>query len=58
MVIAAVSLLRATPDPSEADIAKVLDRNVCRCGAYSRIVQAIRLAARRMKTSSSAGVRP
>jgi aerobic-type carbon monoxide dehydrogenase small subunit (CoxS/CutS family) len=57
MVMATVSLLRASPDPSEADIAKVLDRNVCRCGTYPRIVQAIRLAARRMQSSSSAEVR-
>jgi len=57
MVMATVGLLRTTPDPSDADIAKVLDRNVCRCGTYPRIVQAIRLAARRMKSSSSAEVR-
>jgi aerobic-type carbon monoxide dehydrogenase small subunit (CoxS/CutS family) len=57
MVMATVSLLRTNPDPSEADIAKVLDRNVCRCGTYPRIVQAIRLAARRMRSSSSAEVR-
>jgi aerobic-type carbon monoxide dehydrogenase small subunit (CoxS/CutS family) len=57
MVMATVSLLRANPDPSEADIAKVLDRNVCRCGTYPRVVQAIRLAARRMQSSSSAEVR-
>jgi aerobic-type carbon monoxide dehydrogenase small subunit (CoxS/CutS family) len=57
MVMATVGLLRSNPDPSEADIAKVLDRNVCRCGTYPRIVQAIRLAARRMKSSSSAEVR-
>jgi aerobic-type carbon monoxide dehydrogenase small subunit (CoxS/CutS family) len=57
MVMATVSLLRANPDPSEADIAKVLDRNVCRCGTYPRIVQAIRLAARRMQSSPSAEVR-
>jgi nicotinate dehydrogenase subunit A len=57
MVMATVGLLRSNPDPSEADIAKVLDRNVCRCGTYARIVQAIRLAARRMKSSSSAEVR-
>ena len=57
MVMATVSLLRASPDPSDTDIAKVLDRNVCRCGTYLRIVQAIRLAARRMQSSSSAEVR-
>jgi aerobic-type carbon monoxide dehydrogenase small subunit (CoxS/CutS family) len=49
MVIAAIGLLRTHPDPTEQDIAKVLDRNVCRCGTYPRIVQAVQLAARRMR---------
>ena len=41
MVMATVGLLRSNPDPSEADIAKVLDRNVCRCGTYPRVVEAV-----------------
>jgi nicotinate dehydrogenase subunit A len=53
MVMATVSLLRTNPTPTDQDIAKVLDRNVCRCGTYPRIVRAIKLAAARMKTSSS-----
>ena len=57
MVMATIGLLRAHPDPSEQEIAKVLDRNVCRCGTYPRIVQAIKLAAERMRTSSNAGGR-
>jgi nicotinate dehydrogenase subunit A len=51
MVMATVGLLRANPNPSEQDIAKVLDRNVCRCGTYPRIVAAIKLAATRLKSS-------
>jgi nicotinate dehydrogenase subunit A len=57
MVMAVVGLLRTNPNPSEQDIAKVMDRSVCRCGTYPRIVHAIKLAAERMKTTSSAGVR-
>ena len=53
MVMATVGLLRTTPSPSDQDIAKLMDRNVCRCGTYSRIVKAIRLAAARMKNSDS-----
>jgi aerobic-type carbon monoxide dehydrogenase small subunit (CoxS/CutS family) len=30
-----------------------MDRSVCRCGTYPRIVQAVRLAAERMKTNTS-----
>ena len=50
MIVAAVGLLRANPNPSEADIAAALDRNICRCGTYPRIVHAVRLAAERMRT--------
>jgi len=50
MVMAVVGLLRGNPAPTEQDIAKVLDRNVCRCGTYPRIVQAIKLAAARLKS--------
>ena len=45
MVMATVSLLRTNPTPSEADIARIMDRNVCRCGTYPRIVNAIEIAA-------------
>jgi aerobic carbon-monoxide dehydrogenase small subunit len=57
MVMATVSLLRANPNPSEQDIAKVMDRNVCRCGTYPRIVRAVKLAAERMRRTDSAEVR-
>ena len=54
MVMAVVGLLRGNPAPTDQDIAKVLDRNVCRCGTYPRIVQAIKLAAARLKSSDGA----
>ena len=56
MVMAVVGLLRGNSAPSREDIAKALDRNVCRCGAYPRIVRAIELAAARRKNSD--GVTP
>jgi nicotinate dehydrogenase subunit A len=46
MIMAAVSLLRTTPSPSEAAIVQAMDRHLCRCGTYPRIVAAIRQAAR------------
>jgi aerobic-type carbon monoxide dehydrogenase small subunit (CoxS/CutS family) len=52
MIMAAVGLLKTNPNPSESDIARLMDRSVCRCGTYPRIVQAVRLAAERMRTSS------
>jgi aerobic-type carbon monoxide dehydrogenase small subunit (CoxS/CutS family) len=51
MVMATIGLLQSTPSPTDADIARVLDRNVCRCGTYPRIVAAIRDAARRMRAT-------
>lgn len=57
MVMATVSLLRSNPAPSEADIARVMDRNVCRCGTYVRIVRAVKLAAERMRATDSAEAR-
>jgi nicotinate dehydrogenase subunit A len=57
MVMATIGLLKQSPDPSEEDIARLMDRNVCRCGAYARIVRAVRMAAARMKSGSSGGRR-
>jgi aerobic-type carbon monoxide dehydrogenase small subunit (CoxS/CutS family) len=50
MVMAAAALLNDNPNPSEQEIARALDRNLCRCGTYPRIVAAVRLAAARMQT--------
>ena len=52
MILASVALLDKTPDPDIAAIRHSLNGNVCRCGTYPRIVQAVRLAAR-----AHAGVR-
>ena len=57
MVMAAAGLVNATPAPTEREIAAALDRNICRCGTFPRIVKAIQLAAQRMKSTSSAGDR-
>jgi len=46
MIIGAVSLLKETPAPSDADIRSHLQGHICRCGTYPRIIKAIhRLAA-------------
>ncbi len=49
MIMAGVGLLRANPDPTEEEIVRGLQGNICRCGVYSRIVQAIKLAAAAMR---------
>ena len=45
MVMAVIGMLKVTPRPTDADISRVLDRNVCRCGTFPRIVKAIHAAA-------------
>ena len=49
MVMNALALLRRNPDPSRAEILAAMEGNVCRCGGYARIAQAIEEAAEAMK---------
>jgi len=44
-LMSAAALLRATPRPSDAQINTAMTGNVCRCGTYVRIREAIHLAA-------------
>jgi len=45
MIMSGVALLEKNPKPTEAEIIRFMDGNVCRCGGYRRIVTAIKLAA-------------
>ena len=45
MVMAAVSLLKENPSPSEYEIRHSLEGNLCRCTGYHNIVKAIQAAA-------------
>ena len=53
MIMAAVGLLKTNPHPSDQDIARLMDGNVCRCGTYPRILKAVRLAAERLRGNTS-----
>ncbi len=44
-IMQAASLLNANPKPSDEDIVAAMDGNLCRCMAYKRIKQAIKIAA-------------
>jgi aerobic-type carbon monoxide dehydrogenase small subunit (CoxS/CutS family) len=44
-----VALLRQNPDPSEDEIKHYLDGNICRCTGYRPIIDAVQLAASRMR---------
>ena len=44
MIMSASALLSEIPKPSSQDIVNALDGNICRCGVYQRIVEAIQIA--------------
>jgi nicotinate dehydrogenase subunit A len=48
MLLSAYVLLRQNPKPSREAIIAHMDGNLCRCGAYQRIVEAIEAAGRRV----------
>jgi len=47
-IMAAVSLLKTTPAPTEQQIDDAMSGNICRCGTYPRIRAAIKQAAGRL----------
>jgi aerobic-type carbon monoxide dehydrogenase small subunit (CoxS/CutS family) len=49
MILTASALLAANPQPSDDQIVRAMEDNLCRCGAHTRIIQAIRTAATEMK---------
>jgi aerobic-type carbon monoxide dehydrogenase small subunit (CoxS/CutS family) len=49
MVMSGVALLAKNPSPSDAEIVRFMDGNVCRCGGYNRIIDAVKRAAATMK---------
>jgi len=53
MLMTTVVLLRDNPRPSDAEIRSALSGNLCRCTGYQNIVNAVRLAAERMREGSS-----
>ena len=52
-IMQAATLLADYPDPTDRDINAVMSGNLCRCMAYIRIRNAIKLAATRMRSGSS-----
>ena len=45
MIVNAYAMLLANPKPSTTEIVEGMERNLCRCGAHKRIVEAIAMAA-------------
>jgi len=49
MILNAYSLLLKNPNPTQQEIIESMEGNLCRCGSYGRIIQAIQTAARETK---------
>ena len=49
-VLTAVALLKENPSPSDEEIREYLSGNLCRCGSYQNILQAVRAASQGKRT--------
>ncbi len=49
LVVAAADLLARNPSPDEAEVREALSGNLCRCTGYVKILDAVRLAAERLR---------
>jgi aerobic-type carbon monoxide dehydrogenase small subunit (CoxS/CutS family) len=49
MILTAYSMLLKNPNPNQKDILEAMEGNLCRCGAHTRILQAIQTVASSMK---------
>jgi len=54
-IMAASALLAKIPAPTDTDIDQAMSGNICRCGTYPRIREAIKLAARKTTTAGKGG---
>jgi carbon-monoxide dehydrogenase small subunit len=52
-VMMATELLKAHPDPDDDEIKHYLSGNLCRCGTYAEIIEAVKLAAKRSKIGAA-----
>jgi aerobic carbon-monoxide dehydrogenase small subunit len=58
MILAAHAMLLKNPTPSRDDIVEAISGNICRCTGYAQIVEAIALAAERMRGLNQPQAKP
>ncbi len=56
MIMASYQLLKNNPTPTEAEIRKGLEGNICRCTGYQNIVRAVQYASEKMREAAEAPV--
>lgn len=54
ILVSAKALLDVNPSPSRAEVARHLSGHLCRCGAHNRIMDAVLLAAERLRRGAAA----
>ena len=54
-IMSCAALLTRTPRPTDEQITTAMNGNICRCGTYTRIKEAVRLAATLSTTSNGSG---
>jgi isoquinoline 1-oxidoreductase subunit alpha len=57
-IMQAAALLKQKPKPTDADIDSAMKGNICRCGTYQRIREAIKLAANKTTASGPPSNKP
>ena len=57
-IMQAAALLKQKPRPTDADIDSAMKGNICRCGTYQRIREAIKTAANKTAASRPASAKP
>jgi nicotinate dehydrogenase subunit A len=50
IIMSAAALLARDADPDEPAIKAALARNLCRCGAHTRMIKAVQRAARELRS--------
>jgi carbon-monoxide dehydrogenase small subunit len=53
MIMNAYGLLLKNPEPSTGEIITAMEDNLCRCGTYNRIIEAIQTASKEMKREAA-----
>jgi aerobic carbon-monoxide dehydrogenase small subunit len=55
MLMSSKALLDSNPDPTEVEVRGALSGNLCRCTGYSKIIDAVKGAAKAMRSNRNAG---
>lgn len=53
MVMSTIALIKRNDNPSEDEIKKALENNLCRCTGYQKIIDAVKLAAKIMREEAA-----